>query len=802
MKIRRLSRPALALVGAGFAVLPMLQNVSTSLPTWLVPYRTAVWSALGLLTIVWIAWFVVTSAGHEATVTDDQLRRNRRQLLSRVREELLEGPSYDPFYVAHRFTPLLHRRIWNDASEPKRTSTQTHALESDSDLRSLLDKHHGQMVILGRAGAGKSTLLSDICKDLLLRAESDETMSVPVILNLVSWSDGTKTLGEWIQEELHARYAMRPRDAKRCVDVDLVIPLLDGLDEVPETLRVPCIHAINAFVANHPLIVCCRSNDYQHAAIRLDLQAVFEIEAPTKEQLVSFLDAQPATSDDSLKIAADDSLLDLFDTPLMLRVVAAVRNRSASPLASEGTLEERRAHLFAAYVHTMLNRGPRDISSDRRQTLRWLRWTAASLVDHSRGALQLEDLEPAWLQATTVRVAAHLIGAVLCGLIAGVMLFALIDAHAGAIYTGILIGPWIWIAGKSQPNALTWSWYRLAQLLVRWVPAGFVMGIFYPVFGNLAVFTATKHLGRFGTYAASTLGVMLSLSLPFVARRIAWWWTATVWGTPILVTIGVMMHDAHSTPISVGSYFVAAVAVFVAWLSWAGQRPVLRTDPPRVGRSSNYLGRRLVLAFSLAAVMALVPMQPKRFESHYQFIGTLSICCAIIGAVTAAVLAIHDSPHQEDLSSNQRRPNQGTWASIRIAVSLAMSTALAIYLIVGVVMLFGSMIFVKMPESSTELVRSTAMAWGQGLRSIALLSGIVVFWFKGGGFFVRHFVTRGLLHLTDDIPWRYPEFLDRCCHHLLLHRIGGRYVFLHRLILEWFATLDDASLDELGTRRV
>jgi DNA polymerase III delta prime subunit len=48
-------------------------------------------------------------------------------------------------------------------------------------------------------------------------------------------------------------------------------------------------------------------------------------------------------------------------------------------------------------------------------------------------------------------------------------------------------------------------------------------------------------------------------------------------------------------------------------------------------------------------------------------------------------------------------------------------------------------------------------------------------------------------------PWNYARFLDYCADRILLHKIGGGYIFVHRLLLEHIAGLSDDAIGQLAT---
>jgi len=58
---------------------------------------------------------------------------------------------------------------------------------------------------------------------------------------------------------------------------------------------------------------------------------------------------------------------------------------------------------------------------------------------------------------------------------------------------------------------------------------------------------------------------------------------------------------------------------------------------------------------------------------------------------------------------------------------------------------------------------------------------------------VKHFSLRVLLYSNGFIPWNYARFLDYATERIFLQKVGGGYIFIHRLLLEYFAQM---KLDE------
>ena len=70
----------------------------------------------------------------------------------------------------------------------------------------------------------------------------------------------------------------------------------------------------------------------------------------------------------------------------------------------------------------------------------------------------------------------------------------------------------------------------------------------------------------------------------------------------------------------------------------------------------------------------------------------------------------------------------------------------------------------------------------------ALICGALGALYAGGRDAIRHAVLRVLLWVTGAAPMRIARFLDYAATDLqLLQKVGGGYIFIHRMMLEHFA---------------
>ncbi|WP_212990882.1 NACHT domain-containing protein [Actinoplanes auranticolor] len=130
----------------------------------------------------------------------------------------------------------------------KRTDA-LHKVLTDERLR-------GRVVILGAPGAGKTALLLRETLRLLQAREPGDR--VPVLLRLSTWNPDEQNLAEWITNQIADEYAYSTP-----ISTDRLLPLLDGLDEIPAPSRERALQAIsNTFDPDHPLVLTSRSDEY------------------------------------------------------------------------------------------------------------------------------------------------------------------------------------------------------------------------------------------------------------------------------------------------------------------------------------------------------------------------------------------------------------------------------------------------------------------------------------------------------------------------------------------------------------
>ena len=110
-------------------------------------------------------------------------------------------------------------------------------------------------------------------------------------------------------------------------------------------------------------------------------------------------------------------------------------------------------------------------------------------------------------------------------------------------------------------------------------------------------------------------------------------------------------------------------------------------------------------------------------------------------------------------------PNQGIWKSSRNAMVMSSIAGLIVGLSFGLIA--GPL---------------------DGL-TYGLIYGLIAGLISGGSACIRHFSLRWMIYRMGRAPWNYARFLDYASERLFLQKVGGGYVFVHRMLLEHFAQM-------------
>jgi DNA polymerase III delta prime subunit len=703
------------------------------------------------------------------TPLDRQQQRNRRAMLAKVKaiwiDGLLEQSLAKELRIALDLTEQpdavnlpLNALVQELKYPPRKLPPGTPIIE-------VFDQMRGALLILGAPGAGKTTLLLEVARDLVERAEQDEGHPIPVVFNLSSWATKQRPLKEWLVEELNTKYDVPRKIAQSWMDTDVVLPLLDGLDEVSANQRNACVESINIYRGEHglvPLTVCSRLADYEALTTKLRLQGAVLVQTLTQSQVGAYLES---TGEKLVGVRSalqhDAELGEMLDTPLMLSIVTlAYAEKSAAEVQSAGTLEERRRHLFDAYITAMFGRRSKETDYTHEQTRHCLFWLARQMAHSAQTILLIEQLQPEWLPSQATRrwytVLDRSSSMLLYGLVGGLGIglgFVRVHGLGFGLRFGLLLGLGFGLAAAclgGTSGVATLQQRHIARVVLDALQ-GALVGLLGGVLGGALG-------GALSFSLLDTLDIKLYLGLYFGL-------TFGLYGGLLGGLHGILAGQSGLHPRRV---------IIVERLQWSWRTALLSMLSGLV--SGLCVGLVFVLVFG--GIFGLTGGFVRRLGIVMQG--------GLIGGLGGGLVGgLRNGP-----ISTSIRPNQGIGRSARSALVAGLGGGLIGGLVFGLANgSFGGLGFGVIEGRSFGLVDGL----GFGLL-IGLASGLSF----GGYTSLSHLTLRLLLYRNGSLPLRLVPFLDYCVERVFLRKVGGGYIFVHRLLMEHFASLQDARTKEIG----
>jgi transcriptional regulator with XRE-family HTH domain/DNA polymerase III delta prime subunit len=626
-----------------------------------------------------------------------------------------------------------------------------HLFPSGTHITQIYDEARGELLILGEPGAGKTTLLLELTRDLLQRASEDEKHPIPIVFNLSSWSKKRAPLTIWLVEELNIRYHVPRRVAQAWIEHDHIIPLLDGLDEVNPTFRNACINAITAYHQGHgmvPLVVCSRKKEYMELAKYLQLQQAICIQPLTQLQIHEYIESVGEQAEGLQSALCDDEdLQKLATNALMLYIlVSAYRDRSTEELKVLMTIEQRRKQLFTAYVESMFERRTPKHKQPYtvEQCAHGLIYLARQMQRHQNQTdFYLEDMQPDWLPTRRWQQTCY---GLFIGLWAGLHIALLVGfmslALGGTLFGAFVVTPWISIGvgliagiiGAMTESASTTLIKKIKKILIGMI-TGTIVGAGIIWAGNM--YPPFENI-RAGTEAGLVIGlVFLLLSVRKseiqITKTTPWSWMQVQKNLTFFLRVVI--------PTSVGILIVGG------WFAW----------------NVADLGPKTVVIILLGLVSLLIGGLLSGFSNN-------------------------KIERDEFIDNNDIfvKPNRGIHLSARSAIQYGFIASIV----------SGFILTAAIAASTLALshlgfkIRFNAVL---GALAIALPIGLVIGICNGGEASIKHILLRLMLWLRGDIPWNYVHFLDYASERILLRKIGGRYEFIHLLLRDYFASLEEQN---------
>ncbi|MEB3960695.1 NACHT domain-containing protein [Streptomyces kunmingensis] len=450
-----------------------------------------------------------------------------------------------------------------------------------------------RLVVLGEPGTGKTMLLIRLLLELI--EQRPDRGRVPVLFSLASWDPMRQELPLWLAQQLRRSHpglgapaaptsvGRGPADlAQALVESRLILPLLDGFDELPPALRTSALERVNRMLSpGQPVVLSSRIAEYraafaQHGTVtRLNGAAGIRLLPLAPADAADYLRRDAGGSDTPAArrwdavvalLGTDSPVGQVLCTPLGLFLARTIYNPRPHPgpparptpqpdELCDTTGFPTRAHidafLFNALIPAAYAAGPARWSA--RQAHRTFTFLARHLENNRAGSPDLAwwELHQAF-PSRTRRRATGLMCAIALGLPFGVWSALAFGLPAGIEY-GLAIGLAGGVAsGLAQPPGSP-------GVRLRWSRSGVTTGVFFGTTLGTAAGLATRVGTGIGTALASGFAVGATFGIRITRPDL----------TTQVGPIAVLAADRRTfrTILLLGGVLGAVVGLYTGWLA-------------------------------------------------------------------------------------------------------------------------------------------------------------------------------------------------------------------------------------------
>ncbi|MGI5214402.1 NACHT domain-containing protein, partial [Plantactinospora sp. CA-290183] len=699
--------------------------------------------------VVWL----VNRAGRRVEVDDQAaLVRLRQAVRGTWTREVSSRNLHLPRPIRLRWRPTSLRGVQVAPDRGPRIRQPQGVLVTDDEappgavlVDTFADPAVRQVVILGEPGAGKSTVV--LLYVVAAVTTGDQRDAVPVPLSVAAWDPtGHDTVEGWIAQRICQDYPqLSAAEADQLVRQHQVIPVLDGLDEMPSGLRGAALEKLEeATGAGLRMVVTCRTGEFAEATSEVGVlpqAAVLEIEPVDPEDAATYLtdrETRDSTRWDqvttALRTDPGGAIAAALSTPLMISLARQVYQRPQTrpeELVGLDGPDAVQRQLLARFL-------PSVYGADRAEQVgRWLafliRRLPAGPADPDLYWWRLGAALPRWLLIAWITAASTALG-LLYGLIFGnvfyedvlvtLFLFGITSFFLGligALHTARVTSP-------NQPGTTRWSGLR-----------GIVLGV-----GDIYL-AAT---------AMSGLGAVVVLALHRVAGSAA---------------------DAVSVRVVDTIYYLAwqDVTLIVALIGLScvlvyrlgsGRAGLPRRSTPQLRALPSHLVSGLGVGLVFGVPVALIGPAVVEMTLDYALAAasvTIAFIAVVLGVgrwLNSPVTDTRHSPSPKSVLAADRTALLVTVGGVVAAVTVTMWA------------------FINAHPTYSPII---GIGVG-GLTGILVLSGSASAW-------LLYSLARVSFAMTGRLPWRLMGFLRDAHQAGVLRQAGAAYQIRHDLVRSYVA---------------
>lgn len=756
---------------------------------------------------------VVTATGdvvvHRIDHAEGEDRRHLATLARKVRAFLNAAIQIEePFELEMELLPDMLSSPWEQELELPGQTRKT--IARGTAVCDVFDEMARSLLILGEPGAGKTTCLFRLAKTLLCRAESSELHEpIPVVFNLSCWTSGSGLFVDWLARELVMKYYLPKKIGSRWLHGGRILPLLDGLDEVPEGDRTPCVQAINHLQSTIPvpgIVVCSRREEYETQTGRLTTTAAIGLHSLTLEQVDDYLASQNERFTFLRSaIQRDQKLQSLVTSPLMLSILTSACDGNQLVTADPGSVEGLREKIFDHFISRMFRRKGKVSDESIQRTMRWLVQLADGMRTHSTTELLIDQLQPTWLARDFQRQLYVLSSRTLLGVAwAGICIisvcilaafFAAFDATIYRYCSPECYAIYLQTSLYAYENETTPDSTMSDLVLIVAILSG--IGI---VGGAVLGLVDASRMRKLDANAVARSTAVRNLKIALLIGLIAI--TAGL-GVSCLVFLTSNETGIAEVESALGGFIVTFFVLgcfSLVSLMLTGKRSLVCDIQPvesvswSFASATKLIGRAGAVGAIIGLVIGLLGLIATFVFPSMYYDGTdesmLEFCLIVAAAVTFWVWAggmlggafgFVLGGMTKGVVATKASVNQGTMLSIRNAGFIgSMAGGISMLILGGI----GFGLVAPLDGLIIGIEVGLSFAW-LGLITV----GITACLWYGGIDAVFHYALRLNLVMAGRLPFTLKAFLDDAERLAFVRRAGNRYIFMHALLRDHFAEL-------------
>ncbi|RAM49329.1 MAG: hypothetical protein C6Y22_23580, partial [Hapalosiphonaceae cyanobacterium JJU2] len=261
------------------------------------------------------------------------------------------------------------------------------------------------LLILGEPGSGKTTILAELAQELIKRAETDNNLPIPVILNLSSWKKSQK-IDEWIVKRLTEFYKIPEDKSRLLVSNQELFLLIDGFDELKSEYQNSCVKKLLDFIEDEKyeqikIVICSRTGTEREELLeKLISRIAIRLQPLSEKKAYEYLKKELDHTDYQNLIKKKDELQELVTVPLFLYFIIDIyksNNSQEIAFLLEGSDKDIRSRIFHEYIKKELKKWKSTRNHPKEKVIDWLIWLAKQMNQESLEDFLIEKLQPKWL---------------------------------------------------------------------------------------------------------------------------------------------------------------------------------------------------------------------------------------------------------------------------------------------------------------------------------------------------------------------------------------------------------------------